>query len=34
MVTHDPAISRLADRKIDLAHGRLARIIALSATPD
>jgi putative ABC transport system ATP-binding protein len=34
MVTHDPAISRLADRKIDLAHGRLARISVLSATPD
>jgi putative ABC transport system ATP-binding protein len=34
MVTHDPAISRLADRKIDLAHGRLARISALSAAPD
>jgi putative ABC transport system ATP-binding protein len=34
MVTHDPAISRLADRKIDLAHGRLARISALSAAPE
>jgi putative ABC transport system ATP-binding protein len=34
MVTHDPAISRLANRKIDLAHGRLARISVLSATPD
>jgi putative ABC transport system ATP-binding protein len=34
MVTHDPAISRLADRKIDLAHGRLARISTLSAAPD
>jgi putative ABC transport system ATP-binding protein len=31
MVTHDPSISRLADRKIDLAHGRLVSISALSA---
>jgi putative ABC transport system ATP-binding protein len=34
MVTHDPSIGRLADRRIELAHGRLARISALSAAPD
>jgi putative ABC transport system ATP-binding protein len=34
MVTHDPSIGRLADRRIDLAHGRLANISALSATHD
>jgi putative ABC transport system ATP-binding protein len=26
MVTHDPSIGRLADRRIELAHGRLAQI--------
>jgi putative ABC transport system ATP-binding protein len=31
MVTHDPSIGRLADRRIDLAHGRLQQIITLSA---
>jgi putative ABC transport system ATP-binding protein len=30
MVTHDPSIGRLADRRIDLAHGRLQQIITLS----
>jgi putative ABC transport system ATP-binding protein len=34
MVTHDPSIGRLANRRIDLAHGRLAKISALSATHD
>ncbi len=29
MVTHDPAIGRLADRRIDLAHGRLVQIIRI-----
>jgi ABC-type glutathione transport system ATPase component len=31
MVTHDPSIGELADRRIDLAHGRLAQITAFSA---
>ena len=31
MVTHDPSIARLADRRIELAHGRLAQITAGSA---
>ena len=31
LVTHDPAIGRLADRLIELAHGRLAQIVALGA---
>jgi putative ABC transport system ATP-binding protein len=30
MVTHDPSIARQADRRIELAHGRLAQISALS----
>ncbi len=30
MVTHDPSIGRLADRRIELAHGRLQQIIAIS----
>src|SRR5438552_8532789 len=30
LVTHDPALGRLADRRIELAHGRLARITVLS----
>jgi len=28
VVTHDPSIAQLADRRIELAHGRLARISA------
>src|SRR5712692_5306083 len=31
MVTHAPAIARLADRRIELAHGRLEQITAVSA---
>ena len=31
VVTHDPAIGRLADRRIELAHGRLAQITTLTA---
>jgi putative ABC transport system ATP-binding protein len=31
MVTHDPEIGRLADRRIDLAHGRVMQISAFSA---
>jgi len=31
MVTHDPEIARQADRRIELAHGRLAQITAGSA---
>ncbi len=31
MVTHDPSIGRLADRRIELAHGRLAQITAFTA---
>jgi putative ABC transport system ATP-binding protein len=31
MVTHDPSIGRLADRRIELAHGRLAKVTAFSA---
>lgn len=30
LVTHDPAIGRLADRRVELTHGRLAEIVALS----
>ena len=31
MVTHNPMIGRLADRRIELAHGRLAQITLFSA---
>jgi putative ABC transport system ATP-binding protein len=31
MVTHAPSIGRLADRRVELAHGRLAQIIEFSA---
>ena len=31
MVTHDPSIGRMADRRIELAHGRLAQIISFTA---
>ncbi len=31
LVTHDPAIGRLADRLIELSHGRLAQIVTLGA---
>ncbi|HVB58656.1 MAG TPA: ATP-binding cassette domain-containing protein [Candidatus Acidoferrales bacterium] len=31
MVTHDPSIGQLADRRIDLAHGRLAQIAEFSS---
>ena len=31
LVTHDPTIGRLADRRIELAHGRLAQITVFSA---
>jgi putative ABC transport system ATP-binding protein len=31
MVTHDPSIGRLADRRIELAHGHLANIVTFSA---
>jgi putative ABC transport system ATP-binding protein len=31
VVTHDPSIGRLADRRIELAHGRLSQITALTA---
>jgi putative ABC transport system ATP-binding protein len=31
MVTHAPSIGQLADRRIDLAHGHLARITEISA---
>ncbi len=31
LVTHDPSIGRLADRRIELAHGRLAQITVFSA---
>ena len=31
LVTHDPAIGRLADRRIELTHGRLAQIVAFGA---
>ena len=30
LVTHDPSIGRLADRRIELAHGRLAQITVFS----
>jgi putative ABC transport system ATP-binding protein len=32
MVTHDPALGRLADRRIELAHGRLARAAKVAQT--
>ncbi len=31
VVTHSPAIGRMADRRIELAHGRLAQIVANTA---
>ncbi|HMD31603.1 MAG TPA: ATP-binding cassette domain-containing protein [Candidatus Acidoferrales bacterium] len=31
LVTHDPTIGRLADRRIELAHGRLSQITVYSA---
>jgi putative ABC transport system ATP-binding protein len=31
LVTHDPAIGRLADRRIELKHGRLAQIVSFGA---
>jgi putative ABC transport system ATP-binding protein len=31
LVTHSPAIGRLADRRIELAHGRLAQIVCNTA---
>jgi putative ABC transport system ATP-binding protein len=31
MVTHDASIGRLADRRIELAHGRLQQIVRISA---
>jgi putative ABC transport system ATP-binding protein len=31
LVTHDPAIGRQADRRIELVHGRLAQVTAVSA---
>jgi putative ABC transport system ATP-binding protein len=31
VVTHDPSIGRLADRRVELAHGRLAQITVFSA---
>ena len=31
LVTHDPTIGRLADRRIELAHGRLTQITVFSA---
>jgi putative ABC transport system ATP-binding protein len=31
LVTHDPAIGRLADRRIDLVHGRLSQITVVTA---
>lgn len=31
MVTHDPSIGRLADRRIELAHGRLVQITKFTA---
>ena len=31
LVTHDPLIGRLADRRIELAHGRLAQITVFSS---
>jgi putative ABC transport system ATP-binding protein len=31
MVTHDASIGRLADRRIELAHGRLQQIVKISA---
>jgi putative ABC transport system ATP-binding protein len=31
LVTHDPIIGRLADRRIELAHGRLAQVTVYSA---
>ncbi len=32
MVTHDPALGCLADRRIDLAHGRLAQVARVAQT--
>jgi putative ABC transport system ATP-binding protein len=32
MVTHDPALGRLADRRIELAHGRLATVARVTQT--
>jgi putative ABC transport system ATP-binding protein len=34
LVTHDPAIGRLADRRLDLQHGRLAGITAFREEDD
>jgi putative ABC transport system ATP-binding protein len=34
MVTHAPSIGRLADRRIELAHGRLAHISATNLKPE
>jgi putative ABC transport system ATP-binding protein len=34
MVTHAPSIGRLADRRVELAHGRLAGISAMSLKPE
>jgi len=31
VVTHDPSIGRLADRRVELAHGRLAQITVFSS---
>jgi len=31
IVTHDPSIGRLTDRRIELAHGRLAQITAAAS---
>ncbi len=31
LVTHDPSLGRLADRRIELSHGRLAQITSFSA---
>ena len=31
MVTHDPSIGQLADRRIELAHGHLVQVISMSA---
>ena len=31
LVTHDPSIGRLADRRIELAHGRLSQVTVYSA---
>ena len=34
MVTHAPSIGRLADRRVELAHGRLAHVSATSLKPE